>query len=137
MNSFFKLQFNYCPLVLMCHRCTINNKMNGLHERFLSVICNNKFQSFKELLKRDESVPTTEMFKVYSNISHRYLQRFLIHQIQTTKCTTLCTYQFHLLEVYIMELKAYLVLVPKILDIVPRELKEVKTLSPSKSGFKN
>ena len=69
------------------------------------------------------------MFKVYSNIACRYLWRFLINKIQTTKYTTVCTFQFHLLEVCIMELKAYCFLGPKILDIVPTELKEVKTLS--------
>ena len=136
INSFFKLQFNYCPLVWMCHSCTINNKINRLHGRFLCAIYN-KIQSFKELLEGDESVPTTEMFKVYSNIACRYLWRFLINKIQTTKYTTVCTFQFHLLEVCIMELKAYCFLGPKILDIVPTELKEVKTLSTSKSGIKN
>ena len=57
MNSFFKSQFSYCPLVWMCHSLTINNKINHLHERCLRVIYNDKISSFKELLERDGSVP--------------------------------------------------------------------------------
>ena len=77
MNSFFKSQFSYCPLVWMCHSRTINNKINHLHERCLRLIYNNKISSFKELLERDWSVPlhnrnlqmlVTEMFEVYDNI---------------------------------------------------------------------
>ena len=77
MNSFFKSQFSYCPLVWMCHSRTINNKINHLHERCLHLIYNNKISSFKELLERDRSVPlhnrnlqmlVTEMFEVYDNI---------------------------------------------------------------------
>ena len=77
MNSFFKSQFSYCPLVWMCHSRTINNKINHLHERCLRLIYNNKISSFKELLERDRSVPlhnrnlqmlVTEMFEVYDKI---------------------------------------------------------------------
>ena len=31
--SFIQSQFNYCPLVWMCHNRTLNNKINKLHER--------------------------------------------------------------------------------------------------------
>ena len=33
MNSFFILQFNYCPLVWMCHGRLMNNNINRLHEK--------------------------------------------------------------------------------------------------------
>ena len=33
MNSFFRSQFNYCPLLWMCHHRSVNNKINRLHER--------------------------------------------------------------------------------------------------------
>ena len=78
MNSFFKSQFSYCPLVWMCHSRTINNNINHLHERCLRVTYNDKISSFKELLERDGPVPihnsnlqilATEIFKVYNNIA--------------------------------------------------------------------
>ena len=32
MNSFFTSQFNYCPLVWMCHSRSMNSRINRLHE---------------------------------------------------------------------------------------------------------
>ena len=55
MNSFFKSQFSYCPLIWMCHSRTINNKISYLQERCLRVIYNDKVSSFKELLERNKS----------------------------------------------------------------------------------
>ena len=50
MNSFFKSQFNYCPLVWMCHSRSMNNKINRLHERCLRIIYSDKKSSFEEVL---------------------------------------------------------------------------------------
>ena len=38
MNSFFASQFNYCPLVWMCHHRSVNNKINRCHERCLRIV---------------------------------------------------------------------------------------------------
>ena len=46
MNSFFKTQFNYCPLIWMCRSHENNKKINRLHERCLRTIYNNKQWSF-------------------------------------------------------------------------------------------
>ena len=40
MNLFFTSQFNYCPLVWMCHNRTIDNKINRLHEKCLRFVYN-------------------------------------------------------------------------------------------------
>ena len=37
MNTFFDLQFNYCPLAWVCHSCTISKKVNKLHKRCFKV----------------------------------------------------------------------------------------------------
>ena len=42
MNSFFKTQFNYCPLIWMCHSRENDRKINRLHERCLRIIYNDK-----------------------------------------------------------------------------------------------
>ena len=98
----------------MYHSRTINNKINHLHERYLRVIYSNKISSFKELLELDGSVPihsgnlqilATEMFKVYNSIAPSILTE--VFNKRNPNYTTLRTFQFHLLEVYIMELKAY------------------------------
>ena len=77
-NSFFKSQFNYCPLVWMCHNRGFNNRINRLHERCLRITYNDKTSSFQELLEKDGStsihdhnlqILATEMFKVLKGIS--------------------------------------------------------------------
>ena len=78
MNSFFTSQFNYCPLVWMCHNRTINNKINRLHERCRRIVYNDNKSSFHELKDKDKGVTihvknvralTVEMFKVSNNYS--------------------------------------------------------------------
>ena len=78
MNAFFNSQFNYCPLIWMCHNRTTNRKINRLHERCLRIIYNDKQSSFKMLLEKDISVsihdrniqcPPTEMYKLSNELS--------------------------------------------------------------------
>ena len=78
MNAFFNSQFNYCPLIWMCHSRENNNKINRLHERCLRIIYNDKRSSFNALLEKDGSVSihernikilATEMFKVSKNLA--------------------------------------------------------------------
>ena len=77
-NMFFKLQFNYCPLIWVCH----NNK-NRLHERYLRILYNDKQSSFNALLEKDGSVSidernikilAKEMFKVSKNLKPPQMQ---------------------------------------------------------------
>ena len=56
MNSFFGSQFNYCPLMWMCHNRRNNRKRNGLYERCLRIIYNDKQLSLIKLLEKDNSV---------------------------------------------------------------------------------
>ena len=52
MNSFFRVQFNYCPLIWMCHNRKNSRKRNGLHERCLRIIYNDKQLSLIKLLEK-------------------------------------------------------------------------------------
>ena len=78
MNSFFTSQFNYCPLVWMCHSRSMNSRINRLHKTCLRIIYSDKSSSFEELVQKDKSVTihvkniqklATEMFKVFKNLS--------------------------------------------------------------------
>ena len=56
MKTFIESQFNYCPLNWMFHSCTINDKINRLHERALRIVysdfkLSNPFQYLKETFK--------------------------------------------------------------------------------------
>ena len=78
MSSLFISQFNYCPLVWMCHSRLINNKTNCLYEKCLRVVYSYKTSSFKELLEKEGSVTihirnwqiiATKMCRVYKDLS--------------------------------------------------------------------
>ena len=86
MNAFFNLQFNYCPLIWMCHSRENNNKINGLHERCLRIVYNDKRSSFNALLEKDGSVLiqernikilATEIFKVSKNLASPKMHEIL------------------------------------------------------------
>ena len=56
MNPFFNFQFNYCPVIRLCHTRALNNKIKELHERCLRIIYKDKSSTFKELLEKYNSV---------------------------------------------------------------------------------
>ena len=77
MNAYFMSQFGYCPTVWMNHSRTLNNRINGLHKRTLSLVYNDFSSSFSELLKKDKSLTihhcnlktlAYEIFKVKNNM---------------------------------------------------------------------
>ena len=71
MNTFFKSQFNYCPLVWMCCNRSLNTKINRLHERCLRIVHNDKKSTFNELLVKDGSV----------SIHHENIQKLAVFVI--------------------------------------------------------
>ena len=56
VNAFFDSQFNYSPLIWMCHKRDLNNKINRIHERCLRLIYGDKTSSFAELLNKSKTV---------------------------------------------------------------------------------
>ena len=53
MNSFFESQFGYCPLIWMFCSRGVNNKINHLYERALTIIYRDNISTFEELLEKD------------------------------------------------------------------------------------
>ena len=85
MNSFFLSQFNYFPLVWMCHSRLMNIKINRLYEKCFRIAYGDKTSSFEELLdkygsanihKRNLYVRATEIFKVYRNLLPNIIAEF-------------------------------------------------------------
>ena len=77
LKTFITSQFNYCPLVWMCHSTGLNNRINNLHKRALMIVYQDKISDFETLLKNDESVTihvgnlhylVSEIYKVKNNI---------------------------------------------------------------------
>ena len=78
MKAFICSQFGYCPLVWMFHSRKINNRVNSLHERALSVVYRDYNATFSELLSKDKSVIihernlqllATEIFKTKNELN--------------------------------------------------------------------
>ena len=93
MKAFIESQFNYCPLLWMFHSRIINAKINGLHERSLRVVYDDRKSSFDELLKRDKSFTihekniqklAVEMYKIKSNISPTPVKDLFVESLPTT-----------------------------------------------------
>ena len=55
VKGFFESQFKYCPLVWMFCSRKINNKINALHKRALTLIYEDYNSTFEELLEFDGS----------------------------------------------------------------------------------
>ena len=68
---FFNSQFNYFPLIWMCHSRAINR----LLERCLRVIYSDKQSSFSELLEKDGSVSVH-----MRNIESLAIEMFLVNR---------------------------------------------------------
>ena len=51
-NSFFKGQFNYCPLLWMFSTREVNHKINRLHERGLRALLNDETSAFNDMLSK-------------------------------------------------------------------------------------
>ena len=74
MNTFFKSEFNYCPLVWTCCNRSLNTNINRLHERYLRIVYNDKRSSFNELLVKDGSV----------SIHHRNIQKLAVEMFKVS-----------------------------------------------------
>ena len=133
MNSFFKTQFNCCPLIWMCQSRENNRKRNRLHERFLRVIYNDKQSSFNELLEKDGSVSihernlqvlATEMYKISNGLSTPLMKA--IFPINRNPYNLRQNSQFFRLWVNTVyhATESISNLRPKIWDLVPSNLKE-------------
>ena len=146
MNSFFRSQFNYCPLIWMCHNRTNNRKINRLHERCLRIMYNDKQSSFIELLKKDNSVSihqrklqvlAIEMFKVSNGLSPVLMNDIFKRRGEQTYNLRKHS-QFYRPKVNSVYngTESVSFLGATIWDLVPNELKDIGNLAAFKKAIK-
>ena len=75
LKSFLESQFAYFPLTWMFCSRKNNNRINQLHERALRIVYVDDTSTFKELLKRDNSVC----------IHHRNIQSLALEMFKSQK----------------------------------------------------
>ena len=137
MNSFFKTQFDYSPLIWMCHSRENNRKTNRLHERCLRTIYNDKHSSFNELLEKDGSVSiherslhvlATEMYKISNGLSTPLMKDTF--PINRNPYNLRQNSQFYRPQINTVHhgTESLSNLGPKIWDLVPSNLKEISRL---------
>ena len=143
MNAFFNSQFNYCPLIWVCHNRMTNRKISRLHERCLRIIYNDKQSFFKMLLEKDNSASihdrniqylASEMYKVSNGLSLPVVSNIFTQknchpydlQINSQFSRTLVRSVFH-------GTQSISYLGPVIWDILPDSYKNL----PNFSVFKN
>ena len=111
MKAFIESQFGYCPLLWMFHSRALNNKIDKLHERSLRILYKGNYDTFSDLLKKDNSFSihqrnlqklVIEMFKVRNGMSPLFMKEifptseasynfrhgdtFCSNNIRTVKC---------------------------------------------------
>ena len=88
LKTFIESQFSYCPLVWMFCSRKINDKINHIHERSLRLVYQDYTSSFKDLLKRDNSLTihhrnihqvAIEMYKVKHDLSPPFMKEIFVH----------------------------------------------------------
>ena len=145
MNSFFISQFNYCPLVWMCHSRLMNNKINRLHEKCLRIVYSDKTSSFEELLEKDEyltiytinlQVLVTEIFKVYRNLSPNIVAEIFRGRRNNYNLRHSWFFSIPYVKTVYHGSESLSNLAPRIWDLIPSTLKELDDVNSFKTQIK-
>ena len=146
LKAFIESQFSYCPLISMFHSRTMNNRINRLHERALTLVYNETNLTFQELLELDNSFTihhrnlqklATEMYKVINNLSPTFMKN--IFPKSNNPYNTRCQAEFESYNIrtvyYGCETITYKG--PKTWVLVPNSIKESVSLSVFKRKRKD
>ena len=140
MKTFIESQFNYCPLIWMCHSRNLNHKINKLHERSLRLVYKNSNLTFEQLLEKDKSFTihernlqklAVEMYKVKHKLCPKPIPDIFI-------CKNVGNSEMILPRVRTVNrgVETIRYLGPKTWELVPGEIKKSKTLFEFKEKIK-
>ena len=141
MNAFITSQFNYCPLVWMCHSRALNTRINKIHERALRIVYNDDISPFDRLLEKSGSVSihhrnlqllAVEVYKILHDLSPSFMSE--LFKPSNTKYNlrngnSLVSNNIKTTN-YGLETVSYLA--PRIWEQIPEEIKQSKTLNSFK-----
>ena len=146
MKSFITSQFNYCPIVSMCH--IINNKVNHIRERALRVVYQDFQSSFPALLVKDNSFTIHQknlqllaiaIFKLKMNISSEIINEnfdFSKKSAYELRCCAACL--DYLVYIHFMHfgIESIANIAAKIWNKIPNKIKEASSLTVFKNKIK-
>ena len=145
MKSFVTSQFNYCPLTWMFHNRTLNNKINKLHERALRVVYQDINLSFQELLDLDNSMTihhkniqklAIEMYKIKNKLSPIPMMDIFKNHVNTYDLRNKKCWEIGKVRTVAYGTETIRSSGPKTWDMVPRHIKDSKTLAEFKSKIR-
>ena len=145
MKSFITSQFGYCPLIWMFHSRRLNNKINSIHERALSITCQIHVSIFQELLNKGNSflihcrnlqALVTEMFEIHRCLSPDILREIFVPKISLYNLRRNNTFERRQVHSVYHGTESLSFLGPKISDLVPLELKQLESLEVFKLKIK-
>ena len=145
MKTFIQSQFNYCPLVWMCHNRTLNNKINRLHERALRIVYKNTNLTFQELLEKDGSFTihhknlqklAIEMYKIKKHLSPLPMQELLTEKNNKYDLRNKRSWESYNVRTVSYGTETIRYRGPKIWELVPTEIKESASLGEFKTKIK-
>ena len=134
MNAYFMSQFGYCPLFWMNHSRTLNNRLNGLHKRALSLVYKDFSSSFPELFAKDKNVTihhrnlqtlAYKIFKVKNNKAPEILTEIFSQKESSHSFRNSTALQGRGIKTVMYGSETISSLGAKIWDILPPELKKI------------
>ena len=138
MNAFITFQFSNCSLVWMFHSKIMNNRIDKLHEKtFRLVYKDEKGLSLDDLLKKGKSVSIhqrnlqileTEIYKARNGLGPKIMKDIFYSVQKPYNLRNDSTFQRLRNRTVYFEIESIFSLAPKIWEIVPREIKNAKSL---------
>ena len=146
MNSFFNVQFNYCPLIWMLHSRGNSNIIRNLHKRYHRVMYNDKNSSYKELLTKNGSVSIhhgnmqafeTKFYKIKNGLSPELFTEIFACETESHYNLGRCNdFRIPSIRTVYHGSENISFLGPKIWNILPDEIKLQTSLNSLKKSVK-
>ena len=146
MKTFIESQFNYCPLIWMCHSRSLNTKINKLHERALRVVYKDDNLTFEQLLEKDNSVTihdrnlrklAVEMYKVKNNLSPIPVREIFKELENTENLRSGKDWDLPKVRTVNNGIETIRYRGPKTWNLLPNDIKESKTLEEFSKKIKD
>ena len=140
LKSFIESQFNYCPLIWMCHSRELNVRINKLHERALRLVYKEKNLTFEQLLEKDNAFTihernlqklAIEMYKVKNDLCPKTMKELFVLKTSGKDDFTLPKAKTVNRGLETIRYRG-----PKTWKLIPEDIKEAKSLAEFKAKIR-
>ena len=146
MDAFISSHFNYCSIVWMCHSRKLNNQINRIHHRALSLVYRDYTSSFETLLEKSNNVSVhfrniqqlaVEIYKSQNNLSPSFMSEIFKvketkYNLRSSKCLVPSAPRTSTYGI-----KSISYLAPKIWSLIPNDIKSSYNLKAFKRKIRS